>query len=71
VIDLARSLNLAVTGEGIETQEQLGQLRELGCQQGQGYLFAEPLSTDAVVALLAADGPVLAAVRPAPEQHAA
>jgi diguanylate cyclase (GGDEF)-like protein len=56
VIDLARSLNLAVTGEGIETAEQLGQLRELGCQQGQGYLFAHPLTGEAVADLLVAEG---------------
>ncbi len=53
VIDLARSLNLAVTGEGIETVEQLSQLRDLGCHQGQGYYFAQPLTSDAVAALLA------------------
>jgi EAL domain-containing protein (putative c-di-GMP-specific phosphodiesterase class I) len=52
VIDLARSLNLAVTGEGIETAEQLSQLRELGCQQGQGYLFAQPITGEAVSVLL-------------------
>src|SRR5688572_1456967 len=55
VIDLARSLNLAVTGEGIETVEQLSQLRELGCQQGQGYLFAKPLTSDAIMAMLVSD----------------
>ena len=55
VIDLARNLTLAVTGEGIETVEQLSQLRELGCQQGQGNLFAQPISSDAVAALLASD----------------
>jgi diguanylate cyclase (GGDEF)-like protein len=78
VIDLARSLNLAVTGEGIETLEQLGQLRELGCQQGQGYLFAQPLTSDAIVALLLSgghplvgDGHLLAEAPVLPAQHAA
>lgn len=56
VIGLAKGLNLAVTGEGIETPEQLGQLRELGCDQGQGYYFARPLAAEAVAALLAAGG---------------
>ena len=71
VIALARSLNLAVTGEGIETVEQLGQLRELGCDQGQGYLFAKPLTSDAVMAMLVSEGPSRATLGPAPEQHAA
>ena len=52
VVALAKSLNLAVTGEGIETAEQLGHLRALGCDLGQGYLFAKPLAADDVGALL-------------------
>ena len=46
VISCARALGLAVTAEGIETQEQLIQLRKLACDHGQGYLFAKPLSWD-------------------------
>ncbi|HTG11045.1 MAG TPA: EAL domain-containing protein, partial [Candidatus Eisenbacteria bacterium] len=42
-----------VTAEGIETQDQLTQLREVGCDQGQGYLFARPVSADRVPELLA------------------
>jgi diguanylate cyclase (GGDEF)-like protein/PAS domain S-box-containing protein len=42
VISLARTLNLSVTAEGIETVEQLDQLRALDCNEGQGYLFARP-----------------------------
>jgi len=45
--------NLVVTGEGIETAEQLGQLQALGCDRGQGYLFARPLDADEIGALLA------------------
>src|SRR5262249_14292729 len=52
VVALAKSLNLAVTGEGIETAEQLGQLQALGCDRGQGYLFAMPLDADEIDELL-------------------
>ena len=42
VIDLARNLGLRSVGEGVETAQQLARLRELGCDEGQGYLFARP-----------------------------
>lgn len=38
IIALARALKLSVIAEGIETVEQLDQLRTLGCEFGQGYL---------------------------------
>jgi EAL domain-containing protein (putative c-di-GMP-specific phosphodiesterase class I) len=48
VIALAQSLNMDVVAEGIETSEQCSYLRKLGCNYGQGYLFAKPLeSSDA------------------------
>jgi diguanylate cyclase (GGDEF)-like protein len=50
VIDLARNLGLRSVGEGVETQEQLDRLRELGCDQGQGYLFARPAPPDELFA---------------------
>jgi EAL domain-containing protein (putative c-di-GMP-specific phosphodiesterase class I) len=43
VIDLAANLGLRSIAEGVETIDQLSRLRELGCDQGQGYLFARPL----------------------------
>jgi diguanylate cyclase (GGDEF)-like protein len=57
VITVAKSLNLSVTAEGIETAEQLEQLRALGCDHGQGYFFAKPLASDRVPALLLATSP--------------
>ncbi len=42
VVDLAKTLNLNVTGEGIETAAQEAQLAELGCDLGQGFLIARP-----------------------------
>lgn len=44
IVDLAKSLKLRIICEGIETVEQLRSLQRLGCDDGQGYLFARPLS---------------------------
>jgi len=57
VITVAKSLNLSVTAEGIETADQLDQLRTLGCDHGQGYYFAKPMTSDRVPALLLATSP--------------
>ena len=54
VITVAKSLGLAVTAEGIESEAQLGELRALGCDRGQGYLFARPVPADRIPPLLAA-----------------
>jgi EAL domain-containing protein (putative c-di-GMP-specific phosphodiesterase class I) len=43
IIGLAKSLNLKVVAEGIETIEQLECLTKLECQYGQGYLFSKPV----------------------------
>jgi diguanylate cyclase (GGDEF)-like protein/PAS domain S-box-containing protein len=43
IVALARSLQLSVTAEGIETPAQLAFLRDLGCDEGQGYLLGRPL----------------------------
>jgi diguanylate cyclase (GGDEF)-like protein len=42
VADLARSLKLRVTAEGVETEQQLQQIRLLGCTEMQGYLLSPP-----------------------------
>ncbi|MGH8259537.1 MAG: EAL domain-containing response regulator [Steroidobacteraceae bacterium] len=43
VVTLARRLNLRTVAEGIETQAELDILIALGCEMGQGYLFAKPM----------------------------
>ncbi len=43
VVGLAQGLGIVVTAEGIERSDQLDALRELGCDRGQGYLFARPM----------------------------
>ncbi len=74
VITVAKSLNLSVTAEGIETAEQLDHLRALGCDHGQGYFFAKPMPSDRVPSLFRAPSPLGAATAahgPTPNGHSA
>ena len=48
----ASALDLRVTAEGVETQDQLERLTSLGCQQAQGFLFSRPVPAEAVAELL-------------------
>lgn len=52
IITLAHNLGLEVIAEGIETEEQLVQLRSLGCRLGQGYLFSEPVNPNLATYLI-------------------
>jgi EAL domain-containing protein (putative c-di-GMP-specific phosphodiesterase class I) len=54
---LGRDLELATVVEGIERPDQLAELRAMGCDLGQGYLFARPMATDALARQL--DEPAL------------
>ena len=44
VIAMAHGLGMSVVGEGIETADQLTELVDLACDDGQGYLLSRPLS---------------------------
>jgi len=59
VIALARALNLEITAEGVETADQLHALEALGCDIGQGFLFARPMPPEAVVGVLESEAPGL------------
>jgi len=52
VIRLAQVLQLTTVAEGIETVEQAAELQALGCDTGQGYLFARPLPAAELAGLM-------------------
>ena len=51
VIGLARDLRIGVVAEGVETADQLEYLRQISCDEIQGYLISRPVSADGVLAL--------------------
>jgi diguanylate cyclase (GGDEF)-like protein len=53
VVTVAKSLNMDVTAEGVETDEQRVELKALGCDRGQGFLFARPTDAEHMTPLLA------------------
>jgi diguanylate cyclase (GGDEF)-like protein/PAS domain S-box-containing protein len=70
-IGLARELGLGVIAEGVETDRQLGLLRQWGCLEVQGYYYSPPLAAGAMRELLRA-GRLAVPIGAAPdaEQHA-
>ena len=59
ILELARVLGMDVVAEGIETEEQLHLLKEMGCRYGQGYLFSPRLPAARIEKLLALPGQLL------------
>lgn len=55
IISLAHSLKLKVVAEGVETEEQAKVLRDLRCNQIQGYLISQPVTWERMLVLLAQD----------------
>jgi diguanylate cyclase (GGDEF)-like protein len=53
IISLAHNLDMRVMAEGVETQEQVDYLRDLGCDEIQGYLVSCPLPADETMQFLA------------------
>jgi diguanylate cyclase (GGDEF)-like protein len=53
VVQLGRALHLQTVAEGIETADQQAALRLLGCEYGQGYLYARPAEASEIEGLLA------------------
>lgn len=54
IITLAHNLGMDAIAEGVETAAQAKQLKTLGCEYAQGYLFAKPLSVQAIELMLEA-----------------
>lgn len=48
IISLARALKAAITAEGVETKEQAALIREIGCDEIQGYYYSRPLPREAL-----------------------
>ena len=52
IVAMAKGLKLNVIAEGIETQRQLDYLREIGCNEAQGFLFGKPLEAKVIEKML-------------------
>ncbi len=53
IIAMGHSMDKSIVAEGIETEEQFALMKELGCDEGQGYLFKHPVPQEVFAALLA------------------
>src|SRR5205085_4841301 len=62
ILLLAQNLGMDVVAEGVETEAQFAALRKLGCEYGQGYLFAPALTAEAATEMIAHSAPA----RPTP-----
>jgi EAL domain-containing protein (putative c-di-GMP-specific phosphodiesterase class I) len=65
LVNLAHALGVVAVGEGVESEGQLAPLRGVGCDQGQGYLFARPMPADQAGAMFAREAQGLAGVESA------
>jgi diguanylate cyclase (GGDEF)-like protein/PAS domain S-box-containing protein len=61
IVQLGRNLDLSITAEGVENAQQLGILRELGCEEAQGYLFSRPVDAPSFEAFCLANVATLSA----------
>jgi diguanylate cyclase (GGDEF)-like protein/PAS domain S-box-containing protein len=63
IVAMARSLGVDVIAEGVETEEQVAELKRLGCYRAQGYLLSRPMPAASITRLLRASA--------APREHTA
>ncbi len=52
IIAISRQMHLNVVAEGVETEEQLLTLADMGCDEAQGYYFSRPISTEEILRYL-------------------
>jgi len=70
VFSFGVGLGLSVIAEGVESEEHLRELRDLGCELAQGYLFGHPMTPLAMYRLLERDGAPMFALPVAVGSHA-
>ncbi len=59
IVEIGRSLNLTTVAEGLSTVEQADLLRGMGCDRGQGFLYAPPLSVEDLIDFLRPDSSLI------------
>jgi diguanylate cyclase (GGDEF)-like protein len=59
IVEIGRSLNLVTLAEGLSSVEQADLLRGMGCDRGQGYLYAPPLTPEQLIDYVRPDGAVV------------
>jgi diguanylate cyclase (GGDEF)-like protein len=71
VVALGETLDMQVVAEGIELTTQMTSLRQLGCELGQGFLFARPMGIDSISNYLddARDGSSVLRLPPPAQEH--
>lgn len=57
IIGMAKSFDINVVGEGVETEDQLNRLREMGCDEVQGFLLGKPMNVEGLAEHLNATSP--------------
>ncbi|MCC5811606.1 MAG: EAL domain-containing protein [Ectothiorhodospiraceae bacterium] len=67
ILGVARSLTLDVIAEGVETPDQWAQLRQLGCDFGQGFLIQRPCGAADIATFLSHSGPPALVPPPVPD----
>lgn len=60
VIELSNSLNMTTTAEGVETEDLIEMLRDIGCTEAQGYYFGRPMPANEAQKLLSREFPIQA-----------